>query len=392
MGKYSESGQATVENIVDKLLGDTTDLLVSRFHPRSIILAGSFGRGEATIIGHEGKVEFLSDCEIVLVANKCISRTRIVRNLSSIIAQESTPKFVIRSSIALPVYSLIPIASILWKPTIWNYDLKYGSRMLYGENYIERMPDFKPEQIPVWEGIRLIFNRIAEALRYFPADGNLSTPEQEQETAFWIIKIILACQDALLIATGRYHVSCRMRNELFREAFGQHFTELQEKLPQFASLAAQATNYKLRGEIFWTDTMKLWFDAAEICDVALKYLLHQYMNIDFYSYLELQEKFSKYSILRYMMVLARRFSAKSLILALPSVLRAGGPWVHLVYPAIALVYFSLSRDGTVDRPLLEEAKNTVSLFTRIKPTCGDPLEEWKYLKDEVCNLWYALNK
>lgn len=390
MGKYTESGQTTIENIVDKLLQDTTDLLVSHFHPRSIILAGSFGRGEATIIGDEGKLEFLSDCEIVLVANKYISRSRIVKNFSSIVAQGSTPKFVVRSSIALPVYSLLPIASILWKPTIWNYDLKYGSRILYGETYVERMPDFKPEQIPAWEGIRLIFNRMAEALRYFPADGNLSTPEQEQETAFWVIKIILACQDALLIATGRYHVSCRRRNELFREVFSQHFTGLQEKLPQFASLAAQATNYKLRGEIFWTDTMKLWFDTAEICDVALKYSLHQYMNIDFSSYLELQEKFLKHSILRYMMTLARSFSAKSLIFALPSVLRAGGPWVHLVYPAIAMVYFSLSRDGMIDRPLLKEARNTISLFTRIKPMCADPLEEWKYLKDEVHKLWYAL--
>jgi len=390
MGKYTELDNAAVEKTVDRIITDAIAQMVAHFHPRSIILAGSLARGEATILDRGGKPKFLSDCEITLVSNRYITPRRIRQKLVSITAAESEPKFVIGSSLALPVYPIIPLTPVLWKPTLWNYDLKYGSRTLYGKDYVSQMPDFHPEQIPAWEGIRLIFNRIAEALRYFPED--LSAPEQEQEAAFWMSKIIMACQDALLIAAGRYHVSSRMRNDSFPEVLGQNFPELEEKLPQFASLAAKATNYKLRGESFWGSTTELWFDAAEICDPVLRYLLHQHLNIEFNDYLELGSKFGKQPMLQCVMTLARRFSARSLILALPSVIRAGLPWVHLLYPAIAMVYFSLTRDGKVNKTLLEGARKTASLFTRVKPANGDPLAEWKYLKDEVHKLWYALGK
>lgn len=389
MGKYTELDDAAIEKTVDSIIEEVSAQLVSSFRPRSIILAGSFARGEATIDNSEGRLSFLSDCEMVLVANRYLTSKRIMKKLSSMPAGESKPKFVIRSSIALPVYSLFPVASLLWKPNLWNYDLKYGSRTIYGQDYIARMPDFKPEQIPAWEGIRLVFNRMAEALRYFPAVGDLSAPEQEQETAFWVSKIILACQDALLITDGKYHVSSRMRNKLFQKVFRQRFSGLQEKLPQLTSLATRATDYKLRRKIFWTNITELWFDAAEICNAVLKHLLQKNMNIKSDSYLELPTKFINRSVFKSMMAFAGKFY-KSPILTLPSVIRASGPWVPMVYPAIAQVYFSLSRNGGVDTKLLGEARKTTSLFTRIKPAHADPSEEWKYLKDEIYNIWYAL--
>lgn len=392
MGEYTELGNNTIEKTVDDIISNVTAQLVSHFRPRSIILAGSFGRGEASIGNYRGKLEFLSDCEVVLVANRYLSTQRINKKLSTVIAQENMPKFVIRSSIALPVYSLIPLRSFLWKPNVWNYDLKYGSRTVYGQNYLEKMPGFKPDQIPAWEGIRLIFNRIAEALKYFPTGDTLSTPEQERETTFWITKIILACQDALLIAEGSYHVSCRMRNELFQKSFGQNFAGLQRELSRFPSLTAKATNHKLKQESFGTDTRELWFDTAKICDAVLRYLLRQKMNINFDNYLELQEKFMGRAVLRYLMTLARKFSTRSFVLALPPVIRAGGSWLQLIYPAVALLYFSFTRDGVIDKPLLDRARNTASLFVQMKPIHSDPIEEWKYLRDEIYHLWYALGK
>jgi hypothetical protein len=390
MGKYTELDDAAIEKTVDHIITDITAQLVSHFHPRSVILAGSFARGEAAIINRGGKLVFLSDCEAVLVANRYITTQRINKKLGTAIAQEDMPKFVIRSSIALPIYSLIPLRPFLWKPNIWNYELKYGSRTLHGNDYVAKMPDFKAAQIPVWEGIRLIFNRMAEALRYYRVDSGLSTAESELETIFWIIKIILACQDALLIAAGEYTISCRTRNALFTEIFNRDFAELEVKIPHFASLANKATNHKLKQASFGMSTDRLWFDTAEICDVVLRYLLQKNMGIEFDNYLELQEKFLKHPILQQVMTLARKVSTRSLVLSLPSVIRTGGPWTHLVYPAIALMYFSLSRDGEINMSLLEGVRNTVSLFKRTEPFHSDTLEEWTYLKDEVYHLWYAL--
>lgn len=390
MGKYTEPDDAAVEAAVDDILTDITDRLVFHFHPRSIILTGSFGRGEATIINPGGNLNFLSDCEVVLAGNRYFSSRRIVETLGSALTEGNKPQFVIRSSIALPVYPLLPLSSVLWKPSIWNYDLKYGARNLYGVDYLAKMPGFDPRQIPAWEGVRLIFNRLAEALRYFPLPTGAATPEQGPATAFWVTKIILACQDGLLIGGGKYHVSCRARNRLFQETAGQNFKELIARLPGFTALAAKATDYKLTREVYWTDIRDLWFDAAEICDPVLRYLLREHMRIDFGSYLELKDKYLRHPVVRSVMALGRTFSKKSLVLSLPSVLRSGGPWVHLLYPAIAQVYFSLSRNGAVDRSLLESARKTLSLFSPMAPARDDPSEEWHYLKGETHNLWYAL--
>ncbi len=205
-------------------------------------------------------------------------------------------------------------------------------------------------------------------------------------------KIILACQDGLLIGDGKYHVSCRARNRLFQEMAGRDFKELIAELPGFTALAAKATDYKLNREVYWTNMRELWFDAAEICRPVLSYLLRKHMNTDFDRYLELKNEYLRHPALRSMMATGRTFFKKSPVLSLPSVLRSSGPWMHLLYPVTAQVYFSLSRNGAVDRSLLVSARNTLSLFRRMEAAREDPFEEWQYLKDENHDLWYALGK
>ena len=114
------------------------------------------------------------------------------------------------------IYLCIPFLNKKMKPTIANYDLKYGSKVIYGKNYLEKIPSFKPEDIPIWEGIRLLLNRMAEALEHFSIDN------PSDETVFWCDKIILACQDALLLTIGRYTPSYRERNKIFTES-AKHF-------------------------------------------------------------------------------------------------------------------------------------------------------------------------
>ncbi len=392
MGKYTELDDGVIEKAVDEVLKDIIDRLVTSLHPRSIILAGSFGRGEATIIKRDGGLQFLSDCEIVLAGNRYFSRRRIQETLEPVTDGENRPHFVIRSSIALPVYSYLPLRPVLWKPTIWNYDLKYATRKLYGTDYLAKIPDLEAGQIPAGEGIRLVFNRLAEALEYFPLDTGATSPEQEQTTAFWVTKIILACQDALLIGSGKYHTSCRFRNNTFREVAGKDFKELLIQAPGFVSLATRATDYKLNRETYWKDIRKLWFDAAEVCDSVLRYLLKEHLGTDVKGYPELKDKGFRHPAARRILALGGKLSAKSPVLSMPPLIRAGGPWTQVLYPAVALVYFSLSRDGTINRPLLEAGREVLSLFQKMAPAREDPYEEWQYLKDVTYNTWYALGR
>ncbi len=230
--KHTGTGDPSVEERVRQIITRLTDEIVRRFHPKSIILIGSLGRGEATMGINNGKPELLSDFDVIVVANRYVS-TNTAKKLSSELTQKIGVEVGI-SGIEVSLYFILSkIFPKIWTPTIDNYDMKYGSRVVYGENCLERMPDFKPEDIPVWEGIRLMLNRMIESLKDFSIDYLEANPgEQEADKLFrQINKIILACQDALLLLIKRYHHSYKIRNEMFQEVFPKYFSQLDAQLP-----------------------------------------------------------------------------------------------------------------------------------------------------------------
>lgn len=66
------------------------------------------------------------------------------------------------------------------------------------------------------------------------------------------------------------------------------------------------------------------------------------------------------------------------------------PWQHIVYFTLPVVYFGLSRDGKTEELHLKQARSTISLFKKLKSLNQNPVEEWKYLKEQVCELWHSL--
>jgi len=400
MGRYSEPDDARVKETIDNIKNE----LANCFHPRSIVLGGGFGRGEASFIRKDGQLMFLSDCELILVANKYISR-RAIKNLSKSLSQKAGLELVIHHSLVLSIYSLLPIPRLvsnrIWKCSIKNYDLKYGSKVIFGNDVLGNIPDFEPQDIPLWEGIRLIFNRMAESLRFSPTDQ-----QDPHESIYWINKVILACQDALLLSIKQYHHSYKARNLMFQELLPLHFSELVEKVPKFQPLASRATEYKLRPkqEAYLENPSELWFDTIEICDEVFRYIINRDTNITFGSYIEFQEKYLKHPNIRkdyYLGVtpaicqnaintLKMKLNASYKRPPFKLVMDIRTPWQHIIYSVIPLVYFALSREGQIDDLQLKQARNTILLFKKLKPQNRNPLEEWKYIKERVFALWRTL--
>jgi hypothetical protein len=404
MEMNSSKGNKAIDEAISAVTNQIVNEIVPKLHPKSILFTGSFGRNEPAAIVNDGNLKFLSDCEICIVPDKYISKKSIERvksKLSKITGLDLT----ISRSIGLRIYSSLPVPQVIsckiWKHTIQRYDLKYGSRIIYGENCLQKTPDFKPEDIPLWEGIRLMFNRIAEALKHFSIDSSY-TLEEKQELIYWISKIIIACQDALLLSIGKYHPSYRIRNNMFQELFPQYFNELNKELPKFLPLTLKATNYKLNPEkdIYNKSVTELWFDTVEICDKVFKYMIEKDMSITFDSYCEFQDKYLKHpkirneyynelfssSIYRNTMTLFRSYK----FLSLKVIKRFKTPWKHITYSIIPLVYFSLSRNGYTDGLQLKQARNTMLTFKKLEQTSKDPSEEWRYLKEQLFNLWYII--
>ena len=399
MAKYSELENPGAEEIVEFIIGE----IASRFNPKSIILSGSFGRGEASIIEDNGRLLFMSDCEISIISNKSIPADSI-NKLSLELTEKTGLDLFIHANRRLSIYFLFPrLFRRLWRPSILHYDLKQGARAVFGKDLLVRLPTIEPGDIPLWEGIRLILNRMAESLGYFSVGHQ---DKEKYDLIYWTNKIVLACQDALLLSVNQYHHSYKTRNLLFQELVPGHFNELTQRMPGFLPLTMKATKYKLRPEkdTYAGDVTKLWFDVAEICDEVFRYIIEMDMNFTFDTYSEFKQKYlahpnikGKYHLgiissptyqnLRNIPKMILSDSYRSLPLKLMGNIRH--PWQHIVYSLIPLVYFGLSRGGSVDQLLLKTARDTLSLFMKLKPEQKDPLQEWSYIKEQASQVWYT---
>ena len=404
--KYTYGGIPAIEEKVDGVISQITDEIVARLHPKSIILIGSFGRGEATVVLDDGKLEYLSDCDVIIISNRLLSKKASER-LASELTRETGLEVGI-SGIELSIsFMLSRIFPGIWKPSIDSYEMKYGSRVIYGENYLDRIPDFKPEDIPAWEGIRLLLNRMMESLKSFSIDYLGANPAEKEQSKLspWIGKIILACQDALLLSIQRYHHSYRIRNELLHKTFPEHFNDLADECPQFLPLTLQAIRYRLNpDEPYSENTLGLWFDVADLTDEVFKYIIKKDMALTFDTYPEFQEKYLRHPYIRsrYYRGLTpfppyqnMRSTAKMLTLRgqLPrfkSLTRFWTPWTHIMYSTIPLIYFGLSRDGRVDEISLAKARRSLSLLRKLDPVKPDLPAEWEYIKRQALDLWWTV--
>ena len=394
MYNYLSSDNAQVDSIVADIINE----IVARLHPRAVIIAGGFGRGEASVIEEDNRLRFLSDCEITLVSGKRISR-KAINCLIADIYQRTSLEVVLHNSIMLLIFSSFPwlkrLFGKLWKPSILHYDLKHGAMVVFGENVLKKIPDVRPNDIPVWEGIRLIFNRMAAVLKYFP-----DSDERRDESIYWINKVILACQDALLLSVGQYHHSYKTRNMIFNELLQSQFGELEEKLPKFLSLASMATSYKLNPvkDAYPEGIGELWFDSAQICDCVFRYIAKNEMNIDYHNYMEFKKKYlehpktrSKYYVGMFSIPVLNNLAKALKMIAdkgsqFPSIkliVNIRTPWQQIIYSVLPLIYFGLLREGITDLLQLKQARDTISLFRRLEPQNWDPVEEWKYLKEQL---------
>ena len=392
--KFVENNR--INNEVVKIVEELKKGIISNFYPKSIILSGSFGRGEATAFEENGKLKFLSDCEITIMPYRYIfSRSKI---------DEFESKFYERTGLKVGIwgathsfYLITPFLNKKMKPTMENYDLKYGSQVIYGKDYFWRIPNFKPEDIPLWEGIRLLFNRMAESLEYF----SLANPKDEM--VFWTDKIVLACQDALLITLGKYQHSYRKRNELFQNLFSNYFSELENKTSKFLDLTIEVTERKLCGMRNVNDPIEYWFDTAKICDEVFRYVIKKDMGIRFKDYLEFQEKYLRNMKIRtnscrfftHPIYQNLRSAVKMLVQghSFPSITRiwkVGIPWTHVVYSTIPAVYFGVSKDGKVNEPSLTKARESLSRMRKSSRVNSKPSQVWEHTKRQALALWWTL--
>jgi len=351
-------------------MNNVVSQLCANFNPQSIILTGSFGRGEITVINQNGNFKFLSDCELLLIPYQFL-KGQLIKNIQKQLYNATGLKIEIWGgtlTLFLYVKSLLHL-----KPTISNYDLKYGSRVVYGKNYLDKIFPYKQEDIPLWEGLRLLFNRMIEALDYY------SHEDTTIEMIYWTDKIVFACQDALLLTLGIYFSSYRERNKIFLELFPNHFEDISKQVKILPNMASEALKRKLTGDFqSCKDPVKYWHDVVEVCDVVFRYIIKKGLGMVFLDYIDFQNKYlhifqskqhpffihahERESIYQNIWYIIKQLLFHYRIASLNFISRLNFAWSHIVYSTIPLVYFNTLKKNCLNKKYITRLRYVISLL------------------------------
>jgi hypothetical protein len=375
-----------------KRIAEATDAIVDRlvklYRPRSIILTGSFGRDEVTTRVRDGSLEFLSDCDVTVISQKYVPHTKVNE-----LAREVREEFGLDLSVSgvkLSLFLLIPGLSRNLRPTIQNFDLKHGSKVIYGKDYLREVPDFDPGEIPFWEGMRVVFNHMAATLKTSPLQSE-SCPQSAYESC----KLALACRDAVMLSDHKYDSSYRSRNLMFQQSFPEEF---RLAAPEFPSLVADATAFKLTGSLSREKTKGMYFAVSRVCDQVVRWgmskelgvVVRDWVDISRYYTQSMSIKGKGKALQQNVYKLAEMLLTNRRDISLKLLSKIAIPWPRVVYSVIPLIYFAPNARSELNLTYLREARRVISLLKRLEKQKPDTAQEYEYLRTEVLALWYSI--
>jgi hypothetical protein len=184
----------------------------------SILVAGGAARGESTF-GPEGLL--LSDVDFYIVLPQA-------NGLTAWLAARDCRAALRKILPWLDDQNWITVGFGYRMPRFWNMatpfmlELKTNARVIAGSESALKWPHIESgSQIPRWEGLRLIGNRMCELIGWLGKSAGGTFPPagvpEDWIVAYKCIKLILACSEAILIDARRYAPSYRERMRRHRE-------------------------------------------------------------------------------------------------------------------------------------------------------------------------------
>ena len=255
----------------------------------SIILYGGYGRDEGSFFTDDNKqLRTYNDFDILIVLNKKISDKKI-KSISNRILKKIDVRWLDISQITLKELPFL-------KPSIFNYDLKFGSRVIYGnENIYNLIPFIDYKSIGLKEAETLFFTRIWTFLGSLPKTAfNLGL--KRDEAMFFrnqMSKAILSIVDVLLIQNNYYDSSYVQRVDMIKKLLPQR--------KRLIDLSDWALNEKLNPKLKKMDSEEvssLYDEIANLFLNEMKIVLSKYYKRNIKSFTEIIRiiKFSRLEI------------------------------------------------------------------------------------------------
>jgi predicted nucleotidyltransferase len=198
--------------------------VLASLNPISIIIYGSYGRGEGAIYSNNKTDKLFNDIDVLLIVRKKIDILRI-NNIKDKLLKKIDVQWI-------DITQKTQIELKKSNASVFNYDLKYHSTILYGDmNILSLIPTIKSEEIEYNEIKILFFTRIWCFLGSYKRGG--INDLEGYEAAFFknqMAKIIFAIIDVILISNNKYVSSYHKKMETFKEFFLADYDYLKKYL------------------------------------------------------------------------------------------------------------------------------------------------------------------
>lgn len=204
----------------------------------SIILTGSFGRGEPTYtLEFDEKLRLKSDVEIALIFQNSYQKKKVKCLIDAVSSEfvEDLNLMAINEKRVRKAYNFNFSLCVPKYKTIFTYDLFNGSRTIWGRDFIgENM--LTVAEIDPYEAKRLVANRIGELI-YLQNSVNVDRDYLRKQ---WKGKLMLAIVSAWLICEEEYvssyheqYQKMHGRRAAVEKVFGKTFLREYEKVFRF---------------------------------------------------------------------------------------------------------------------------------------------------------------
>ena len=280
MGKYT-SLPPRLERKIENDLETITEIIAKEIDPISVMLFGSFGKGEGSIVG---TIPF-NDYDLYVVTKKKLP-DNIMEDIG-IMASKAINKggmeFIERSDEIYDVNNFfhVDLRCLEYNKlhklpmTTRTYEIKNSTILLHGRD-LRSVIKITEKDIPLSEGIRHIINKSCLLLLSMDSRRlNGGFRKDEKKIAiYYALKTYLACAEIFIISAGKFAGTYTKRNIMFKELYGRQFPDIAKKV-NFAT--KMKLNLKF-DEI--NDPIELWKDARDTLFETLKYISNKHFNIE----------------------------------------------------------------------------------------------------------------
>lgn len=282
MGQYTVYNESCIDSYITSKLNSIVETIRKDItQVDSIILTGSFARGEGSIIVFNNNIRFLKDFDfLVITDNFPSSRTveLMTRKIYRKMNLENAESKIFRFSKFVIDVKFMKKKDLNY-PDIWFCDLKYNGRILFGED-VRELISYDTKDVPLSSGLRLLFEKTTGLIGHFnykyiynPNGGT----ERREFLVYECLKTYVEIATSLCILFRQYRPTYRQRLSIVEELLKNEAKELSNQVPSLYEKLEYATRFKLKPEFeAISSPIDLWFNARDDLEKVLKYYIKKY--------------------------------------------------------------------------------------------------------------------